>query len=238
MKRRTSPIWKIPAEEFQELLDTSESFVDLLIKVGLDPYNGNHKTLNQRIKEEGFDTSILEVNRVKKRKEHMKAIKKGKTYSLDMVLVENSNYSRNNLKRRLLDEGILKNECANCGDQGEWFDEKLTLQLDHINGINNDNRKENLRLLCPNCHSQTETYAGKRLKAGRSCVDCGAKVHKNSTRCLTCSKAYNGVKQRKFEISKEELKSLIAKYPMTRVGKILGVSDTAVRKRCVKFGIL
>ncbi len=238
MKKRTSPIWKIPAEEFQELLDTSESFVDLLIKIGLDPYNGDHKTLSQRIKEEGFDTSVLQVNRVKKRKEHMKAIIEGKTYSLDMVLTENSNYSRNNLKRRLLDEGILKNECVNCGNPGEWLGEKLTLQLDHINGINNDNRKENLRLLCPNCHSQTETYAGKRLKAEYSCADCGAKVHKNSKRCLTCSKVYNGVKQRKFEIDKEELRSLITKYPMTKVGDILGVSDNAVKKRCRKFGLL
>ena len=44
------------------------------------------------------------------------------------------------------------------------MDNKLTLQLDHINGINNDNRKENLRFLCPNCHSQTNTFAGKNLK--------------------------------------------------------------------------
>ncbi len=68
MKKRTSPIWNIPPKEFQELLNTSNSFVDILIKIGLDPYNGNHKTLNHRIKEEEFDLSILEENRKKSRK--------------------------------------------------------------------------------------------------------------------------------------------------------------------------
>ena len=238
MKKRTSPIWSIPPQEFQELLDTSNSFVDILIKVGLDPYNGNHKTLNHRIKEEGFDISVLEKNRKKSRDNHMKSLLEKKTYRLEDILVENSKHGSHHLKNKLISQNILKNECSICKNNGEWFGKKLSLQLDHINGINNDNRLENLRLLCPNCHSQTETFSGKRHKKYNFCKDCGEKVQKKSIRCFKCSSKNNGINQRKFEVSKEELKNLIATYPMTKVGKILGVSDNAVRKRCKSFGLL
>lgn len=67
---------------------------------------------------------------------------------------------RSAVRRRLLEEGILRDECYECGIT-RWFGTKLTLHLDHINGINDDNRIENLRMLCPNCHSQTETFSGK-----------------------------------------------------------------------------
>ncbi|HEY1653562.1 MAG TPA: HNH endonuclease signature motif containing protein [Candidatus Tumulicola sp.] len=68
--------------------------------------------------------------------------------------------SRTNIKRRLLAAGIFKNMCSECSLQA-WLGQPLTIQIDHINGVRNDHRLENLRMLCPNCHSQTETY-GKR----------------------------------------------------------------------------
>ena len=64
------------------------------------------------------------------------------------------------LKIRLVKEKRLEYKCALCGIS-EWQGQPLSLQLDHINGKHNDHRIENLRFLCPNCHSQTETYAGK-----------------------------------------------------------------------------
>ena len=82
----------------------------------------------------------------------------------------NSNYlttnaikqtNNTNLKRWLFEFNLLEEKCIKCGNMGVWLDEPITLQLDHINGINNDHRIENLRILCPNCHSQTSTYAGK-----------------------------------------------------------------------------
>lgn len=82
---------------------------------------------------------------------------------LASVLVENSSYNRCHLKKRLIDEGILAEVCDTCGLQARWNGRKLVLHLDHINGINNDNRMSNLRLLCPNCHSQTDTYGGRNL---------------------------------------------------------------------------
>lgn len=80
---------------------------------------------------------------------------------LSKILVSNSSYKNmTRLKLRLQKELGLEYRCDNC-KISEWLDKPISLQLDHINGINNDHRLENLRLLCPNCHSQTETFAGK-----------------------------------------------------------------------------
>ena len=82
-------------------------------------------------------------------------------YSLDEILIENSTYANiSRLKERLVREGRLEYKCQNCGIK-EWQSKPLSLHLDHINGKNNDHRIENLRFLCPNCHSQTDTYAGR-----------------------------------------------------------------------------
>lgn len=64
------------------------------------------------------------------------------------------------LKKRLVKAGMLNECCATCGIH-EWLGKKLVLDLDHINGVRSDHRLENLRLLCPNCHSQTPTYKSK-----------------------------------------------------------------------------
>ena len=64
------------------------------------------------------------------------------------------------LKKRLIKDGILEYKCDECG-LDSWNNKNIVLQLDHINGISNDHRLNNLRLMCPNCHSQTETYCGR-----------------------------------------------------------------------------
>jgi len=80
---------------------------------------------------------------------------------LESVMTENSTYNRCHLKRRLIQDGIIANKCCECGLAPEWNGKKLVLVLDHINGVSNDHRKENLRLLCPNCNSQQSTFAGR-----------------------------------------------------------------------------
>ena len=230
---KTSKIWFIDKNELQFLLDNSSSIAEVIEKIGLDPYNGNHKTLNQRIKEEDFDLSKLKDNRTIKNKQV--GIKN--RFSLDTVLTENSTYNRSQLKRRLVEDNLLEYKCSFCGISNMWNNKPLSLQLDHINGINNDNRLNNLRFLCPNCHSQTETYCGKHRKKVYNCLDCGKEIKKDSKRCNKCSSILNNKNQRKFEVSKEELIELIAQYPMTKIGKMFNVSDNSIRKRCKRLGI-
>ena len=67
------------------------------------------------------------------------------------------------LKQKLLKENLIENKCAICGIN-EWLGQPIVLQLHHINGDNTDNRIENLQLLCPNCHSQTDNYCGNANK--------------------------------------------------------------------------
>jgi len=80
------------------------------------------------------------------------------------VFVENSTYARHNIKRRLIKQKMIEYVCQDCGIDRNWNGKKLSLQLDHINGVNNDNRIENLRFLCPNCHSQTDNFSGKSCR--------------------------------------------------------------------------
>jgi 5-methylcytosine-specific restriction endonuclease McrA len=79
------------------------------------------------------------------------------------VFVENSTYARHNIKRRIVESGIIEYRCSKCSNDGNHNGKPLVLQLDHINGVNNDHRLENLRFLCPNCHTQEDTYAAKNI---------------------------------------------------------------------------
>lgn len=237
-RTKRSKIWKIPTEEIQQALDECNSYTEILERLNLNPYSGMRTTFMSRIKQENYDLSKFEKNSNEYKKFiSIEKFTKSNKKDILSILTENSNYSRVHLKSRLISENILENKCSECSLFGMWNNKPITLQLDHINGIRNDNRIENIRLLCPNCHSQTHTFAGRNLPIMNKCLDCNCRIDKKNSRCKKCSSKINGVNSRKFEISKEELINLIKQYPMTKVGEILGVSDNAVRKRCKRLGI-
>ena len=95
--------------------------------------------------------------------ERIKKISERNITPLEKVMIENSTYYRGHLKRRLLENRTLKNKCDICGLENIWNNKKIIMVLDHKNGIRNDHRLENLRMLCPNCNSQTDTFCGKNM---------------------------------------------------------------------------
>ena len=100
----------------------------------------------------------------------MKAVERGEVKPRPGAMMGQllrSGKSRHNIKHRLLRAGLLENRCEECG-LTEWQGKPLIVHIDHVNGIKNDHRLENLRMLCPNCHSQTETYGGKKHRSRQS----------------------------------------------------------------------
>lgn len=155
---KKSKIWKMPLDEFISLMKNSESIGQALKIFGLKNKGGNSETIKRRCLENGIDISHIKLGCCSNigRKFSVKKI------PLENILIENSNFNRTHLKERLIKENKLHYKCRDCGNIGEWNNKKMSLQLEHINGIHNDNRLENLCFLCPNCHSQTDTYAGKK----------------------------------------------------------------------------
>lgn len=88
-------------------------------------------------------------------------------YTDEQIFKIGSTYSRHHLKRQLISRSLVPYRCAECNIGGLWNNKPLSLQIDHINGISNDNRLCNLRFICPNCHTQTDTYAGKNSRGMR-----------------------------------------------------------------------
>lgn len=156
---------------------------------------------------------------------------RGRRGDLGALLVEGSSYNTGLLKKRLIEAGLLKNQCYACELPPVWRGKPLVLRLDHINGIRDDARIENLRLLCPNCDSQTDTYCGRnRAKSEVRACSCGVKIGRGSSRCKQCASA--GV-SRSLKVEWPSLDELVAEIERTSVVAVarrLGVSDNAVRK--------
>lgn len=150
--------YKHTKEDLEKAIIKSLSIAQVCRELGIRPVGGNYKTLNSKIEKYEIDTSHF-TGKVWNIGKRFKPIKKRR--ELSEILVENSTaINTTHLKKRLIIEGILEYACAKCG-LNNWNDAEITLELDHINGNNLDNRLVNLRLLCPNCHSQTETFRGK-----------------------------------------------------------------------------
>lgn len=93
------------------------------------------------------------------------AYNKSRRFRNEDVFVENSTYPRHRLKERIIKENMINYQCDVCGIDAEWQGKPMPLILDHINGINNDNRLENLRFVCSNCDSQLPTYKSRNIKS-------------------------------------------------------------------------
>lgn len=218
-------------EELQKLVKECSSFSDILRKQGKAISGTSLKILKEKLKTYEIPHHFVVETR------GGKIAKK----SISELLVKNSNHKSQNLKRRLIQEGYKEDKCEICGQTNIWNGKTLVLQVDHINGDHYDNRLENLRIVCPNCHTQTDTFASKKSKKEYRCVDCGQKVNYKSTRCLKCSAIDNAKRKQKNSgkqyPTKEELEKLILEKSFEEIGRMYDVQGNAVKKWCIKHNL-
>lgn len=202
---------------------TSNTKTEVLKKLNLNTKSsGNFQTIDNYIKKLDLNQSHFLEKKCPSSK-----IKR----DLSEILIINClSYNSTDLKKRLIKNKLLIEKCFICNSPPNWQNKNLTLHLDHINGNRNDNRIENLRLLCPNCHSQTETYCrGHKRKKIFKCKICEKQITQNHSFCQKCA----ANKNKKFKIiwpPISKILELVNKLGYCGAGRILGISDNAIRK--------
>lgn len=204
--------------KLEELTKASTSWKDLAVRMGYSVNAGSiFPTLKVKIAEYGFDTSHFRQGELSDREFTRLSYDKRKKF-----IAENNN------------------TCALCGLKDQWNNHSITMQVDHINGISHDHDPKNLRLLCPNCHSQQET-TGRKNKAAKPqlTVDpavfkikprckCGQPKQEGAEKCEPCAIAYTANIATRPSI--EELFDLVKNNSYRFVAKKYGVSDNSIRK--------
>lgn len=223
--------------ELQAAIAQSVTWAATLRALGYEVKGANYRTLQRWAQRWGISTEHFDPQAAH-RGRHI-----GRAKPLEEVMVKNSPYQRGQLKHRLFAEGLKQRICELCGQGETWQGRRMALVLDHINGVSNDHRLENLQIVCANCAATLETRCGRNVPHQRSCPGCGNTFAPKHVRHRHCSKkcvgAANGERLRgvpqpgirKVERpSYEQLMEDIQTMSMVAVGRKYGVSDTAVRK--------
>lgn len=154
---------KYTEQQLSEAIKKSTSLAQTLSRLGVAPYGGNYHVLRRAIKHFNLDTSHFTGQLWNKGKTI------GPKQTLQRYLNNELQISSYKLKGRLLSEGFLERRCSKCRNS-KWLNVPIPLELHHVNGNHSDNRLDNLRLLCPNCHALTPTYRGKNISSKLSSV--------------------------------------------------------------------
>jgi hypothetical protein len=230
-RKKRSIIWKMPLDEFESLVKNSTSYREILKSLSMETRGSSWYTLKKRIKEDNIDDDHI--------KNKPRGFNAWATVRIpaDKIFVENSPHGRHIAKKRIIQNELLDHTiCSECGLKNIWNGKPLVMVLDHINGINNDHRLENLRFLCSNCNSQMPTFAGRKNKIIRYCSECGKeKKKKQSKLCRLCQDK----SKRKVEWpEKHILKKDINDMSWCAIGRKYGVTDNAIRKWAKKYKLI
>ncbi len=214
----------------RQLVAESSSLSEVLRRVGLRPTGGNHRRLRHWLGTWGISTDHFP----------RRAPPPREATPLAAVMVEGSTYHRGHLKRRLYAEGLKQRRCELYGQGEEWRGRPMALILDHINGVGDDHRLENLRIVCPNCAATLDTHRGRNLANRRACATCGSVFSAADRAQRHCSRACGGrsesaraaqaARRRVERPPHEQLVAEVAATSWSAVARKYGVSDNAIRK--------
>lgn len=163
---KTSILWTLSKEKCIELIENNDTISDILKSLNMCPNGGNSATLYKIFKEYNIDISKFKSTNKGRKFKNFKTL-----VSNNDLFIKNSKHSRKTAKLRILKEKLIPYVCEQCGQLPIWNGKELVLVLDHINGINNDHRLENLRFLCPNCNAQQDTFCGKHYRQKDISID-------------------------------------------------------------------
>lgn len=227
---------KFTEDEARVAIANALCWSDALRALGLRAAGGNHRTIKRWAARWEIDTGHFDPNAVRARALRREPV------PLETLLVEHSTASRQNVKRRLLLEGIKQPVCELCGQGELWRGVRMALVLDHINGIADDHRLENLQIVCPNCAATLPTHCGRhnrRTPFEATCPICGVMFEPRFRRQRYCSQACG---YRRLEGVPQPERRRVPRPPYAQlvrevhamgwlaVGRRYGVSDNAVRK--------
>ena len=219
-------------DQLQEMLNTSESYSDVLRKMDLFPTSANIVQLKNYIRKCGLSETQLDVNRKQLYKKLHDEQQGNQSFSLEDVFNGlHPNYRTYQLGKRLIKEGYKENKCEICGIT-KWMNKPISLQLHHKDGNAINHQFENLQILCPNCHSQTDSFAGKNSK----------KPIMRLSEITSVSPSTENLKKVPKEVKlppvqRDDLKYKIRNTSFLQIGREFGVTDNAIRKWCDRYGL-
>jgi hypothetical protein len=224
-------------QEVRAAVAASQSHSAVLRVLDLCPTGGNTAVLKRWLKQWEISTEHFEARAQRSLPRVAKP--------LEEILVQSSSYARANLKTRLYADGIKTPTCELCGQGESWRGRPMGLILDHINGVRDDHRLENLQIVCPNCAATLDTHCGRKNRIERperACVRCAVIFRARYPQQRYCSRECGrraprpnrGVPNPKLRRTErpphDQLVQEIAATSYSAVGRKYGVSDNAIRK--------
>jgi hypothetical protein len=229
-------------QEARHAIAESRSCAESLRRLGMCPTGGSHAILKKYarlwgISTEHWDPYAAARGRGSRRRK-----------PLEEVLVEHSSFSRNHLKERLYSEGLKEPVCELCGQGEVWRGRAMGLILDHINGVSDDHRLRNLRIVCPNCAATLDTHCARKRRLTRveqECVRCGKSFRPRDPRQRYCSRECGSRYDRSGlprpgarRVDRPPYQQLLREIHAlgySATGRRYGVTDNAIRKWVRQF---